>query len=375
MSIKTLKPITWPLSVALFLGVSACGNMDDFDIDLRGGQYDTTDAAQKASRAKPTADERGVISYPTYQVVEAREGDTVGKIAARLNTAAGPIARYNGLRVDEPLAQGTIIALPQKLADAPVAQAEDTPIDVTELANTAIENAQTKDPVQTPPNSDGIEPIRHKVVRGETAFTISRLYNVTVSALAEWNNLDGNLTVREGQYLLIPLPVETAAPVSPTSTPGAGSATPAPPSSTTPLPEPEPEPEVVAKPESKPEPVATPSGGRMGYPVKGKIIREYAKGKTDGIDISSPAGTTVVAAMDGVVAAVTMDVNQVPIVVVKHADNLLTVYANLSDIMIAKGDNILRGQGIAKVPSGTPSYVHFEVRKGLESVDPMDYLN
>jgi LysM repeat protein len=347
--------------------------MDDFDIDLRGGQYDTTDAAQKASRAKPTADERGVISYPTYQVVEAREGDTVGKIAARLNTAAGPIARYNGLQVDEPLAQGTIIALPQKLADAPVAQAEDTPIDVTELANTAIENAQTKDPVQTPPNSDGIEPIRHKVVRGETAFTISRLYNVTVSALAEWNNLDGNLTVREGQYLLIPLPVETAAPVSPISTPGAGSATPAPPSSTTPLPEPEPE--VVAKPEPKPEPVATPSGGRMGYPVKGKIIREYAKGKTDGIDISSPAGTTVVAAMDGVVAAVTMDVNQVPIVVVKHADNLLTVYANLSDIMIAKGDNILRGQGIAKVPSGTPSYVHFEVRKGLESVDPMDYLN
>ena len=347
--------------------------LDDFDIDLRGGQYDTTDAAQKASRAKPTADERGVISYPTYQVVEAREGDTVGKIAARLNTAAGPIARYNGLQVDEPLAQGTIIALPQKLADAPVAQAEDTPIDVTELANTAIENAQTKDPVQTPPKSDGIEPIRHKVVRGETAFTISRLYNVTVSALAEWNNLDGNLTVREGQYLLIPLPVETAAPVSPTSTPGAGSATPAPPSSTTPLPEPEPE--VVAKPEPKPEPVATPSGGRMGYPVKGKIIREYAKGKTDGIDISSPAGTTVVAAMDGVVAAVTMDVNQVPIVVVKHADNLLTVYANLSDIMIAKGDNILRGQGIAKVPSGTPSYVHFEVRKGLESVDPMDYLN
>ena len=375
MSIKTLTPITWPLSVALFLGVSACGNMDDFDIDLRGGQYDTTDAAQKASRAKPTADERGVISYPTYQVVEAREGDSVGKIAARLNTAAGPIARYNGLRVDEPLAQGTIIALPQKLADAPVAQAEDTPIDVTELANTAIENAQTKDPVQTPPNSDGIEPIRHKVVRGETAFTISRLYNVTVSALAEWNNLDGNLTVREGQYLLIPLPVETAAPVSPTSTPGAGSATPAPPSSTTPLPEPEPEPEIVAKPEPKPEPVATPSGGRMGYPVKGKIIREYAKGKTDGIDISSPAGTTVVAAMDGVVAAVTMDVNQVPIVVVKHADNLLTVYANLSDIMIAKGDNILRDQGIAKVPSGTPSYVHFEVRKGLESVDPMDYLN
>ena len=201
---------------------------------------------------------------------------------------------------------------------------------MTELANSAIENAQSNEPAKSTPNSDGIEPIRHKVVRGETAFTISRLYNVTVSALAEWNNLDGNLTVREGQYLLIPLPAETAAPVPQPQPPVQVAQRTTPPSSTTPLPEPEPE--VVAKLEPKPEPVAAPSGGRMGYPVKGKIIREYAKGKTDGIDISSPAGSTVVAAMDGVVAAVTMDVNQVPIVVVKHADNLLTVYANLSDI-------------------------------------------
>ena len=171
--------------------------MDDFDIDLRGGQYDTTEAAQNASRAKPVADERGVISYPTYQVVEALDGDTVSKIAARLNTAAGPIAGYNGLQVDEPLAPGTIVALPQKLEDAPVAASEDTSIDVTELANSAIENAQSNEPAKSTPNSDGIEPIRHKVVRGETAFTISRLYNATVSALAEWNNLDGNLTVRE----------------------------------------------------------------------------------------------------------------------------------------------------------------------------------
>ena len=84
-----------------------------------------------------------------------------------------------------------------KLEDAPVAASEDTPIDVTELANSAIENAQSNEPAKSTPNSDGIEPIRHRWC-GETAFTISRLYNVTVSALAEWNNLDGNLTVREG---------------------------------------------------------------------------------------------------------------------------------------------------------------------------------
>ena len=70
---KDPKPITWPLSAALFLGVSACGNMDDFDIDLRGGQYGRP-RLRKRIAAKPVADELGVISYPTYQVIKHWKG-------------------------------------------------------------------------------------------------------------------------------------------------------------------------------------------------------------------------------------------------------------------------------------------------------------
>jgi len=49
----------------------------------------------------------------------------------------------------------------------------------------------------------------------------------------------------------------------------------------------------------------TASNARMAYPVKGKIIRPYAKGKNEGIDISAAPGTEVSAAASGNVAAIT----------------------------------------------------------------------
>ena len=112
----------------------------------------------------------------------------------------------------------------------------------------------------------------------------------------------------------------------------------------------------------------------MAFPVQGSIIREYAKGKNDGIDISGTAGGPVKAAANGTVAAITSDANQVPIIVVRHPDNLLTVYANITDIAVKKGDSVTRGQSMAKLRSGKDAYVHFEVRKGFDSVDPIPYL-
>jgi murein DD-endopeptidase MepM/ murein hydrolase activator NlpD len=87
-----------------------------------------------------------------------------------------------------------------------------------------------------------------------------------------------------------------------------------------------------------------------------------------------PPGTPVKAAAAGEVAAVTTDTSGVPIVVIKHADNLLTVYTNLEGLSIEKGDTVSRGQQIARVRDADPSFLHFEVRRGLQSVDPADFL-
>ena len=91
-------------------------------------------------------------------------------------------------------------------------------------------------------------------------------------------------------------------------------------------------------------------------------------------NVATTSGKTVMAA-DGTVAAITKDTNGVPIIVVKHANNLLTVYSNVGDLKVQKGDTIKRGGQLAAIRSDGTAALHFEVREGFDSVDPIPYLN
>ncbi len=375
--------------------LAACENNGSFDGDLRHfgkNIFDTSEAAQRAMAARPTADARGIISYPGYQVAIARQGDTVESVAARVGLTTAELGNYNAIPPGTILRQNEVLALPRRVPDTALASATvpgalpttaGGAIDVTTIASGAIDRAQTGQsatataaaPGTTPaPAPTGAEPARHKVERGESAYSIARLYNVNVKALADWNGLGNDLSVREGQILLIPVSNGQSATVETVSAPGAGSATPVPPSAAKPLP--------AEKPVAASEPVKTPpapdlgatASAKLSLPVQGKIIRGYQKKKNDGIDIAAGAGTTVAAAGDGTVAAITKDTQQVPILVVRHAGNLLTVYANIDGITVKKGDKVKRGQALATVRASDPAFVHFEVRQGFESVDPMPYL-
>ncbi len=377
------------IAFGLSLGISACDG--PFDFDLRGvtGAFSTAPAAAAASAERPRPDARGVISYPGYQVAVARAGDTIEDVAVRVGLPEAELAQFNGITADVPLRGGEIIALPRRVAEPSTATgAAPGQIDVTELAGRAIDNAPATRPVAGQPaqsvTGPAEEPIRHRVERGETAFTIARLYRVSTRALAEWNGLGPDFAVREGQYLLIPLP-RTAAPApqesdpAPTTAPGVGSPTPTPPSATLPLPPPE-APAATPEPEPEPEtpvadvgPTSAPPTAEMQIPVQGSIIRPYSKGRNDGIDIQAAAGAPVVAAASGTVAAITNSADGRPIVVIRHPQGLLTVYANVTDVGVAKGDPVRRGQKIANLRDDD-TYVHFEVRDGFDSVDPERYL-
>ncbi|SMX34192.1 peptidoglycan DD-metalloendopeptidase family protein [Actibacterium lipolyticum] len=396
----TLRPVRLR---ALLLGcaalaVTAC---DDFDIDLRNNAANTSQAALQETAPRPEPDARGIISYPSYQVAVAKRGDTVSDVANRVGLTTEELSRYNGIPMDVTLRKGEILALPKRV-DQPT-PAPSGNIDIATLAGSAIERAGTTTatpaPVRQAPTA---EPIRHKVERGETAYSIARLYNVSVRSLSEWNGLGTELTVREGQYLLIPVAVEDKADAAPevvvATLPGAISAVPTPPSAASPLPDEETTPPAAAAAPAPatattttaaaaPTPVAAapiPSpqmvkektvSSRLAFPVDGSIIRGYEKKKNDGIDISAAAGTPVKAAEAGTVAAITRDTDQIPILVLRHEDNLLTVYANIDTIKVEKGDTVKRGETVATVRAGDPSFLHFEVRQGFESVDPMPYLN
>ena len=390
--------------------LAACDRPLDFDLrgNFGNNTLDTAEAARQPVANRPAPDARGVISYPNYQVAVARRGDTLSDVAARVGVDAEELARFNGIRPADQLRPDEVIALPRRVAEpSPATGGTGTilppGVDITTLAGSAIDrsdasavqtstlpanshirSAQPAAPAAAPAAQTGLEPTRHKVTRGETAFTISRLYNVSVRSLAEWNGLGADYTIREGQYLLIPVP-DTAAPARPVQTaaavtaPGSGSPTPTPPSAAQPLPAETPKPAAApapapATPDLGASQTASASRAQLAYPVQGKIIRDYAKGRNDGLDIQAAAGTPIMAAEAGTVAAITTSADQIPILVIRHPDNLLTVYANVDKITVKKDDTVRRGQQIAAIRSGASNYVHFEVRKGFDSVDPTPYL-
>lgn len=382
------------------LALAGCGGtggsggfLGGLDMDLRGsaGQLDTSDAARNARVVKPAPDARGVVSYPGYQVVMARRGDTVRTVAARIGMPAEELARHNTLPDSVVLREGEILALPRRVPET-IGGPADGSVDVVQIAGAAIENARA-----APGQSVGGEPSRHRVRPGETAFSIARSYDIPVAELAEWNGLGSDLALRVGQYLLIPIP---AAPlgnqdvrVASIEQPGVGSTTPVPPSAARPLPTediepvavaPQPAPEQTAAAAPTPAPAPAPLEStqtaasdttKLRMPVQGSIIRAYSKGENEGIGISANAGSQVVAADDGTVAAITRDTDQVPILVIRHANNLLTVYAGVDEIAVEKGDSVNRGDQIAVVRAASPPFLHFEVREGFDSVDPDPYLN
>ncbi|WP_439141785.1 peptidoglycan DD-metalloendopeptidase family protein [Pseudooctadecabacter sp.] len=362
----------------------------NLDSDLRGlgGGCNTTAAAQNLAD-RPRPDDRGVISYPNYQVVVAQRGETVRQIATRLNLDANALAAFNGVDADVALRRDEIVALPARVAEpspatgaVTTAPTQPPAVNVTTLASDAIDRAgeQTTTPAAaTPAPQTGQEPGLHRVARGETAFQIARLYDVPVAALAEWNGLGSDLAIREGQQLLIPVAGATPPSRPATAAPGQGSSTPTPPSAVAPLPSVDATPQAPAVEAPVPAPdigqASTPAtSAPFIYPVQGDIIRAYNPGRNEGIDIGVPAGTSVKAAAAGTVAAITQNTNGAQIVVVRHTGNILTVYVNVDDLSVAKDDSVTQGQSIAKVAAGSPSFLHFEVRDGLESVDPADYL-
>ncbi|WBU58221.1 M23 family metallopeptidase [Paracoccus sediminicola] len=215
----------------------------------------------------------------------------------------------------------------------------------------------------------------HRVVSGETGWSVARKYGISIQQLADANSLDENMTLRVGQELKIPGTGGSGG--DDASAPGQGTPTPTPPSASRPLPDEETAPSSTPTPKPDTPDLGatrtTASGsGKFRMPVAGSIVRTYSKGSNEGIDISAPAGTAVSAAGAGRVAAITRDTDGVPIVVLRHEGELMTVYAGLDQLSVQKGDQVTAGQQLGT--AGNSGTLHFEIRQGFESVDPEDYL-
>ncbi len=125
-------------------------------------------------------------------------------------------------------------------------------------------------------------------------------------------------------------------------------------------------------------PVADAAGSpEFRWPAHGRIIQGFKNGN-DGINIAVPEGTSVKAAETGTVAYAGSELKGYGnLVLIRHPNGYVTAYANNGELDVKRGDQVKRGQVIAKSgQSGNVSspQLHFELRKGSQPVDPTSYL-
>jgi lipoprotein NlpD len=64
------------------------------------------------------------------------------------------------------------------------------------------------------------------------------------------------------------------------------------------------------------------------------------------------------------------------LIIIKHADNLLSAYAHNREMLVHDGQEVATGQLIAHMGEGGPQspVLYFEIRQNGRPVDPLPYL-
>jgi murein DD-endopeptidase MepM/ murein hydrolase activator NlpD len=337
--------------------------------------------ASYAPPTPPKLETTGTVPVPPRSIAATRPqggttiivgtSDTLEIVAQRYHVTPAAILAANGYKGPRTLSPGQLLIIPH----ANVATGAPVPA------------APASKPVASAP------PSVHVVNHGDTLAGIARRNHVSVAELARANKLDPSAKLKLGTKLTVPgtKTADAASVAPPPVQPIATAPAPAPgklalagPQQSARLAQanPAPDPVEAAPPTVKPS-EATGALPTFRWPVRGKVITGYGaktNGKSnDGINLAVPEGTPVKAAEDGVVAYSGNELKGYGnLVLVRHSNGYVTAYAHASEVLVKRGDTIKRGQVIAKSGQsgevGSPQ-LHFEIRKGSQPVDPLQFLN
>lgn len=248
---------------------------------------------------------------------------------------------------------------------------------------------------------DAARPEFYTVKSGDTLFSIALEFGLDYRELAAWNSVDP-ARIRVGQQLRLSAP-RSATVASPLRGP-AGTVesrpldgAPGAPSASTARSEPRglrvPYSDQAyaqmsgAKPETSPVPktdtqttvraAAGPDDVEWIWPVAGKIIAPFNESSSKGLGIAGKLGQPVVAAGPGRVIFSGTGIRGLGnLIVIKHNERFLSVYAHNSALMVKEGQTVARGQKIAEMGSSDTDQVklHFEIRRMGKPVDPASLL-
>lgn len=219
-------------------------------------------------------------------------------------------------------------------------------------------------------------PRYHEVQTGETLSSIAHLYKMNVDNIVALNKLESPYSLKTGQKLRI----SGDKGVSSTNNYSAKEPT-----------------QEIKKDEVKNKElpaVATKAYkpnfiektldkfNHFSWPVRGKVVSKFGPKNgglyNDGINISAPLGSKVLASEDGVVAYVGNELKGYGnLVIVKHSGGFITAYAHLSKTFVKKGQKVNKSDKIAEVGStgnvNSPQ-LYFGLRKGRDALNPENYL-
>ena len=184
--------------------------------------------------------------------------------------------------------------------------------------------------------------VSHTVKAGETLINICRQYQITMGMLLKANNISNPDLVVAGQVLAIPVAVEVVS-------------TPATTTENCQLPVPE-----------------------MAWPVAGEVsshfgIREEGR-PHQGVDIAANQGATIKAPLGGYVAYASYYGTYGNTVIIDHGENMRSLYAHCSTLLVKEGQSVNQGQAIARVGNTGRSFgphLHWEVYYQGIPFDPL----
>ncbi|MCC7259534.1 MAG: M23 family metallopeptidase [Alphaproteobacteria bacterium] len=276
-----------------------------------------------------------------------------------------------------PSASQPPVPLVSSVASSSIAVSEPAPLSAEhqqELHEELRQEIQGQAPAPESQNTHTVQP-------GETLYGIARMYGVNVRELAQMNGSSNpaDLKVKVGQRLTLPgreSPREMAAsqPIPDTTPADVIMTTSAPVVTGT-----------ISSTDTAPSMAALSEAGKDGFlwPVQGQVISRFGAKQggayNDGVNISAAEGTPIHAADAGEVVYVGNELKGYGnLLIIRHKDGWMTAYAHTGDITVKRGDTVRKGQTVATVGatgSVTRPQLHFAVRKGKKSVDPLSVLS
>ncbi len=109
--------------------------------------------------------------------------------------------------------------------------------------------------------------------------------------------------------------------------------------------------------------------------VKGFGVQDAEEsGFNYGVDLKVNKNENILAVADGEITEIATTKEYGTYILIKHSDELFTMYAQLNEILPDVGEKVSKGQTIGRANEET-STIHFEIRRNDTYLDPTEFID